>query len=300
MSSAATVQPLDAATLRQWPLPQPGADADKDARGRVLLLAGSPEIPGAAVLAAQAALRAGAGKVVIATVQSVAVPMAFAVPETRVIGLRQTPAGGIDPAAADELLEPLARADVLLVGPGMADEPGTERLVQRLRSARADVPLVLDALAMRAACSAGSAVSAGATPLLTPHAGEMAHLTGLAKETISADPIGCAIDAARRWGAVVALKGSSTVLADPAGRVWRYDGGDIGLATAGSGDVLCGLIGAFASRGVPLVQAAAWGIVVHGLAGRQLTRRHGTLGYLARELPGQVPRLLDELQAAAR
>lgn len=135
--------------------------------------------------------------------------------------------------------------------------------------------------------------------LLTPHAGERAHLSGADKSSVSANPHRAAKAAARRWNAVVALKGASTFIAVPNGRVWRHDGGNVGLAISGSGDVLAGLIAGLAARGASLEQAAAWGVALHARAGEQLAVRFGPLGYLARELPAAIPALMHALAVPA-
>ena len=133
--------------------------------------------------------------------------------------------------------------------------------------------------------------------LLTPHAGELAQLMGLSKDAVLADPHACAMDAARRWNAIVALKGALTVIAMPDGTSWTHAGGNIGLAISGSGDTLAGIITGLAARGAPLEQACAWGIALHALAGEQLALRFGILGYLAREIPAEIPALLRNLAA---
>ena len=282
---------LDARTVRDWPLPAVAQDADKEDRGRILVVAGSREIAGAAVLAATAALRAGAGKLVIATAGSMAAGMALCMPEARVIALPETAAGGFDLAGAPQLQEVAAACAAAVVGPGLMDEEGSGAFVAALLPWLSHCPVVLDALAMDAV----SRLAPFAQPvLLTPHAGEMAHLTGIAKEAIAADPHGVALDAARKWNAVVALKGATTVIASPDGRVWTHEGGDAGLATSGSGDTLAGVIGGLAARGASPEQACAWGIVLHAAAGAALSR-HTPLGFLARELPGEVPAALSEL-----
>jgi ADP-dependent NAD(P)H-hydrate dehydratase len=284
---------LDARLLRAWPLPRIAPDADKEVRGRVLVIAGSREIPGAAVLAGTAALRAGAGKLVIATGQSVAVQLALALPEARVIALPETVAGSFAAQAVDLLDESAQSADAALLGPGLMDERGSEEFVAGLLPTLAHAPVILDALAM-------NIVKAGrrlAQPvLLTPHAGEMAHLRGMSKEAVLANPQQAAADAAYEWNAVVALKGSATLIAAPSGGRWRHDARHPGLATSGSGDVLAGLIAGLAAQQVPLEQACAWGVVLHALAGMELARRLGPLGYLARELPAEIPRLMHRLK----
>jgi hydroxyethylthiazole kinase-like uncharacterized protein yjeF len=291
---------LDERLLRRWPLPLVPEDADKEDRGRALVVAGSREIPGAALLAGIAALRAGAGKLVVATAQSVAQPLALALPEARVIGLPETDGGALAPAAVELLADSAGRTRAALLGPGLMDGAGTCGLVEGLLPLLAHVPVVLDALAMDVVRQ-GSRFDQPV--LLTPHAGEMAHLLGWSKEEILADPLRAAGEAARRWNAVVAIKGATTVIATPRGDCWRHEGGHPGLATSGSGDVLAGLIAGLAARQAPLEQACAWGVVLHAGAGAALARRLGPLGFLARELAAQIPPLVSRLQrrpAAAR
>ncbi|HYE40680.1 MAG TPA: ADP/ATP-dependent (S)-NAD(P)H-hydrate dehydratase, partial [Ramlibacter sp.] len=172
MSRAACTE-VDGALLRAWPLPRPVPDGDKEERGRVLVIAGSAEMPGAATLAGIAALRAGAGKLVIATARSAAQSVAACVPEARVLALPETSDGGPSMHALP-LLQPLAgRVAAVLIGPGMVGREVTLALVHALLPLLRDVPVVLDALAMDSVRS----LRRFAQPvLLTPHAGEMAHL----------------------------------------------------------------------------------------------------------------------------
>lgn len=292
---------LDAAVLRAWPLPMPSPDGDKEQRGHVLILGGSREMPGAVILAATAALRAGAGKLTIATGASVAQLVAMALPEARVLGLEETEQGGFTQAAV-ERLDPLAdKVNAVLIGPGMQDEPATAALVRALlpRLGGSDTRVVLDACAMGVILHPGDQADPG-TPfrfnlpvILTPHAGEMAHLTGASKEEICADPDRHAAAAARRWNAVVALKGARTLVNAPGGERWQHEGGNAGLGTSGSGDTLAGIIAGLAARGASLPQAACWGVALHARAGELLAERFGVLGYLARELPDEIPALME-------
>jgi ADP-dependent NAD(P)H-hydrate dehydratase len=288
---------LDAATLRGWPLPALAREADKEVRGRVLVVAGSREIPGAAVLASTAALRAGAGKLVIATAQSVSVQMAFAVPEARVIALPETARGAFAGEGLALLHDAAKAADAALIGSGLMDEEACAQFVAALLPQLAHAPLVLDALAMNVLRDSGALKQ----PLLfTPHAGEMAHLLGRSKQDVLADPQQAALSAAQRWNGVVALKGAITLIAAPSGKRWRHEGGQPGLATSGSGDVLAGIIAGLLAQGASLEQACAWGVVLHASAGAGLAARLGPLGYLARELPAEIPALVKKLQRRAR
>jgi ADP-dependent NAD(P)H-hydrate dehydratase len=288
---------LDASLLRGWPLPEVPDDADKEVRGRVLVVAGSREIPGAALLAATAALRAGAGKLVIATARSVAAQLAFAVPEARVIALPETAQGAFSTEGLPLLEQCAQGADAALVGPGLMDEDGTAEFVAGLLPMLRHAPLVLDALAMNVVRGRGRLDQ---PVLLTPHAGEMAHLRGQGKEDIMKDPREAAVAASREWHSVIAMKGATTYITGPGGGRWSHDGGSAGLATSGSGDVLAGLVAGLAAQQAPLEQACAWGVVLHALAGARLGRRLGPLGYLARELPGEVPALLKKLRGPQR
>ena len=258
-----------------------------------LIIAGSREMPGAAWLAATAALRAGAGKLVVATAASVAPGLALRLPEARVIALIESAGGGLANAGIGAITAVLEAADALLIGPGLQDEATTCDFVGAalgLVNGAAHIAVILDALAMNVA---GPPFARPA--LLTPHAGEMAHLTGMTKEEVCNDPERTARTAAERWNAVVALKGATTFITSPQGRAWRHEGGTVGLATSGSGDTLAGIVTGLAARGAPLAQAAVWGVALHARAGDALTARLGPLGYLASEMPGEIPRLMHQL-----
>ncbi|MFC0252753.1 NAD(P)H-hydrate dehydratase [Massilia consociata] len=299
---ATAVHDIDTALLRSWPVPMPAVEGDKEIRGHVLVVGGSSEMPGAIILAATAALRAGAGKLTIATGQSVAQLVALAMPEARVIGLPEHASDGFSLDAVASL-DPLAeRVDAVLLGPGMRDEPATARLVHALlpRFDAAGTAVVLDACAMGALRypPAGQPWRFERPVVLTPHAGEMAHLTGIAKDDIVAQPDPQALDAAYTWNAVVALKGARTVIATPDGTLYQHEGGNVGLAISGSGDVLAGIIAGLAARGASLQQASCWGVALHARAGERLAERMGTLGYLAREISQEIPALLEQVAGA--
>jgi ADP-dependent NAD(P)H-hydrate dehydratase len=291
--------PLTPRTLRRWPLPQPADDADKEGRGRVLVVAGAPELMGAAVLAATAALRAGAGKLRIATVRSVAPYVALAVPEARVYALPETREGGLEPNAAEQLAELANGCRATLIGPGLVDAPAVEALLVRLLPAIDGTTLVLDSEAMMAVGGCHALLHRLATPaILTPHAGEMAGLLGIDKAEVEADRLGTARRAAEHFRAVVALKGAETLVVDPAGGAWSNRSGNVGLATSGSGDTLSGIVAGLAARGAEPARAAAWGVHLHGAAGDRLAERVGPLGYLARELLAEIPALMAALSPA--
>jgi ADP-dependent NAD(P)H-hydrate dehydratase len=288
---------VDDALLRAWPLPAADEDGDKESRGRVLVLAGSREMPGAAVLAGTAALRAGAGKLVIATPQSAAQAVAAAVPEARVIALPEGADGGPTFFGLPALQAVARSTACLLVGPGMIGHESTLAFVQMVLPLFRQSTVLLDALAMDLV---RSATRFEQPVILTPHAGEMAHLTGGAKEDLREVPAQAAQRQAQRWNAVVALKGATTCIATPAAGLWAHRSHAPGLGTSGSGDVLAGIIAGLAARGATPEQAAVWGVALHARAGEALARKQGTLGFLARELAAEVPALMEQLATAQR
>ena len=285
------------AFLRTMPLPRHQEGEDKDERGRVLAIAGSVEVPGGALLAGLAALRAGAGKVRIATCRSVAIPMAIAMPEARVIGLEETPRGGIAPTEAEGLARRVAEVDAVVVGPGMVDAEAAKALSTDLlrRTAGSEVPVVLDAAALRGLDDREAARGHAGRLIVTPHAGEMATLLGASREEVLADRLGAAQRAAAALQAVVVMKGGGSYIVSPDGRAWFCSQGNIGLATSGSGDTLAGVITGLLARGAPPLDATIWGVFLHAEAGDRLARRQGLLGFLARELLAEVPLIMAEL-----
>ena len=284
------------ALLRRMPLPRLHSDDDKESRGRVLVVGGSTLVPGAVLLAGEGALRAGAGKLQLATARAAAVGLSLVLPEALVVPLTQTRAGEIAGARAAAPLRGYAgETDALLIGPGMATLPSVGALLTAIVPHMADrATLVLDGAAVVALHEhPGLLTPRNGRAVLTPHAGEMASLLGIDKRDVEADPVATALHAAERFAAVVALKGPMTWIADPDGALLFYDGGSVGLGTSGSGDTLAGIVTGLAARGAPPMVAAAWGVWAHGSAGRILARRMATVGFLARELLAEVPALVS-------
>ena len=295
MASRRSASPklIDGALLRKWPLPMPAPGADKQVRGDVLVVAGSAEIPGAALLAATAALRAGAGRVQVATARSAASGLALALPEARVIGLAQTRAGEISPSGSRSLTAELDACKTLLLGPGMRDERAARALFRLFVGRGCEGRIVLDAAALRLLDRRKVVTgSMGRDIIATPHAAEMAQIWSCERAEVEAAPAPLAREAARTLGVVLVLKGAETVIAAPDGQLFCNVAGNPGLATAGSGDTLAGVIAGLAARGAEPLQAAVWGVWVHAKAGEALARKVGPLGYLAHELSAEVPRLL--------
>jgi hydroxyethylthiazole kinase-like uncharacterized protein yjeF len=286
---------LDAEQLRRFPLPYHPDDGDKEDRGRLLAVAGSRELPGAALLAGIGALRAGAGKLQIATAASIAVQIGVAVPEARVIGLQETKEGCIAEREVDRLIEWAGAAQAVLLGCGLQHGAPLDTLLDRLFEARLDVPLVLDAAVLGSLADRAQALKSWpGGSILLPHAGEMARLLGCKREEVYAHPLPAARRAAEAYGAVTLIKGQYSHIVHPDGRAFRFKGGGVGLATSGSGDTLAGIVGGLAARRADPLSAVMWGVYLHGEAGRRLSREVGRVGFLARELLDLVPGLMEQ------
>jgi hydroxyethylthiazole kinase-like uncharacterized protein yjeF len=283
--------------LRAMPLPRLGHETDKHARGHVLVFSGGDNVPGAALLVGESALRVGCGKVRVVATPLSAVSVAAALPEARLIAVSPNRAGEIPASCADELAEHIEQADCVIAGAGMIDQEEAGALAERLLRAETRA-LVLDA-----ACVTGLRDRAHARArdpervVMTPHAGELATLLGISIEEVRAEPARTGRDAARRYNCTIVVKGARTYVVTPDEPVLRHDGGCVGLATSGSGDVLTGAIGGLMARGLNARQGASWGVFAHGRAGATLSETIAPLGFLAREISGQLPGILARVQA---
>lgn len=291
--SSGRVTRISQTLLRKWPLPQPSADGDKNSRGNVLVVGGEVAIPGAIVLAGIAALRAGAGKLQLATCRSIAPLVGVAVPEALSLGLDETRDGLIAAGAASALDELLRENDALLIGTGMKGDKEEQRFVLNLLE-RCNTSVILDAGAIDSLASAPDALHKfEGNAVITPHLGEMSRMLSIKPADISQDPEQYSLDTAAALNAVVVLKGSRTFIASPRGDLFRYESGDIGLATSGSGDTLAGVVAGLVARGTDPLHASLWAVFLHGSAGNRLAKRMGRIGYLARELLDEIPPIMN-------
>lgn len=272
---------LDRAALRAHPLP-PVIDGDKESKGRLLLIAGSREVPGAALLAGTAALRSGAGKLRIATADSVAAEVGTAMPEARVIALPD------DQTAADMIAEHAGKVDAVVAGPGLADGEICAKIAGALL--RSQAALALDAAMLNRLQPQKN--DREPAPILLPHAKELAALLGCDEDEIERAPIACGALAAQRYRALVLVKGVTSHVVTPGGDSWTYEGGAPGLGVSGSGDVLAGIVGGLLARGAEPLSALLWSVWLHGEAGAKLAAKVGPIGFLAREIADQIPALL--------
>ncbi|MGZ6827673.1 MAG: NAD(P)H-hydrate dehydratase [Mycobacteriales bacterium] len=254
--------------LRAWPLPVPDDGGSKHDRGTVHVVGGAPSTPGAVLLAALAALRVGAGRLQVTTVPETSVALGVTLPEAAVQGSADLATAGASPA------------DAVVLGPGLLDDGDLERVVAGV-ARDATGGLVVDAVALTRLPP-----TLPERCVLTPNAGELRALVG---EGEDADLV---VEASSRYGVVVATHGW---VAAPDGRRWRNETGNVGLGTSGSGDVLSGAVGGLLARGADPAQAACWGLYLHAVAGDRLAERLGRLGFLARELLDELPRVLAGL-----
>jgi len=281
---------LTRAALKSFPLPLV-VDGDKETKGRILVIAGSRHVAGAALLTATAAMRAGAGKLRMISVEELAVPTALAMPEAMVIGLEEAKDGGFTRSAVKQIRDEADRVDVVVAGPGMAQARTCEALAQTLLESPACI--VLDAALLHSLkpLSAGKCGS-DQPPVLLPHSGELASLLDCDENDIDLDPIGCGLRAAERYRANVLVKGVTSHVVAVDGRAWTFRGGAAGLGVSGSGDTLAGIVGGLLARGADSLTALLWSVLLHGEAGEALSRKVGPIGFLAREIPKEIPALL--------
>ncbi len=270
-------RPADPTTKRVWALPALPArpeDSHKGDYGRVVVAAGSAGMGGAAVLASQAALRAGAGRVTCACPQAV---LPFFAPFPCVM------TAVLEEAVVSALA---SKAEALCVGPGLGKAPETASIVRALL-AGSKAPAVVDADAL-AALDASTLAALKDRAVLTPHPGEMASLTGSTVKVVQTDRRELAKDYAGRHGLVVVLKGHGTVVTDGL-RLAVNATGNAGMATAGTGDVLSGVIAALLAQGMQPFEAAYLGVYLHGLAGDLAAKEKGLHSLIATDVLDCLP-----------
>jgi hydroxyethylthiazole kinase-like uncharacterized protein yjeF len=265
-------------------------DANKGAFGTLLVIAGSAGMAGASALSALSGLRAGAGLVMLALPESLIDVASVLAPEAVLRHLPETAArthGG--PGALDAALALAEKADAVAMGPGMGQNDDVARFIQEF-ARRVSKPLLVDADGLNALARTPDALRARTAPTaLTPHPGEMGRLMNCATVDVQADRIGTVRAAAERYGVTVLLKGSRTLIAEPGGRWAINRRGTAALATAGSGDVLTGVIGAYLGQGLSAFDAARAGAYVHALAGEAAAESLGNIGVLAGDVRDHLP-----------
>lgn len=269
-------------------LPSRARDAHKGDFGRVLVIAGSAGMPGAALLSALGALRGGAGLVTLATVKEIVPWIVCAAPSAMFVGLPATRRGGLSTRSLDELRERASGCDVLAIGPGLGRHRETATVI-RAMVAESRIRVVLDADGLNAFEGRPELLAERSCPLvLTPHPGEFARLDGPPTPRDGDERRSRAAEFARRTNSVVLLKGAKTVITDGS-RFRMNTTGNPGMASGGSGDVLTGIIAALSARMVPF-DAASLGAHVHGLAGDLAAREGSETSLIATDLLSALPR----------
>lgn len=281
-------------------IPRRGPDSNKFSSGSVLVVGGSAAFSGAPVLAALGATRAGAGYVTVAAPAS-AVPMIAAkVLEVMVTAFPDDPESGPRRGSSRIAVQRADRAQAMVLGPGLGRLAATQKFARDV-AAHAKLPLVLDAdgLIAHATDDGLEQLARRSDPtVLTPHSGELARLLGISSAEVDAKRLEHVRAAAARAGSVVVLKGDDTLVAEPGGAVAISRGGAPALATAGTGDVLAGVLGAFLAKGVEPFTAACAAVLIHVRAGVLAADTVGLEGVIASDVIGALPRVRAERRPA--
>ena len=249
----------------------------------MLGVGGNHGMSGAVRLAGEAALRSGAGKVTLATRSEHAALVNVACPELMVRGVED----------AQQIQALLGQVDVLVTGTGLGQTSWSDDMLQACL--KSTVPIVIDAdgLNLLARLKLDSAVQAQKNWIMTPHPAEAGRLLDCSSGEIQSDRVGAALRLAERYGAVVALKGCGTVVAEPQGRYAICPFGNPGMASAGTGDVLAGVIGAMVAQGLDVWRATLAGVLAHALAGDLAAAQTGERGMLASDITAHLPAVLN-------
>jgi ADP-dependent NAD(P)H-hydrate dehydratase / NAD(P)H-hydrate epimerase len=277
-------------------LPRRPANSHKGTFGHTAVIAGSVGKTGAAVMASLSALRAGAGMVTLAVPESLEARLPSRPWEIMTLPLPETADHTISLSAEKALLQFLEGKAAAAIGPGLSAQAETQELVRNLIRQN-EIPTVLDADGLNAFGEKAALLSQARAPLiLTPHPGEMARLSGLSTEKIQRDRPEAAGQFSQEHRVHVVLKGARTVVADPSGLLSINPTGNPGMATAGTGDVLTGIIAGLLSQGLSAAGAAKLGVYLHGLAGDLAAAQRGPMGLIAGDLIEQIPAAIRSLK----
>jgi ADP-dependent NAD(P)H-hydrate dehydratase / NAD(P)H-hydrate epimerase len=283
---------IGSAVLRE--VPRRGAESTKFTSGNVFIIGGSRGLTGAPCMSALAAMRSGAGYVTVGAPASLELSFTVRLLEAMMVGLPEDGDGHLDPAGVEPVLEAVGRADAVVLGPGLSKDPDAQALVRAV-APRIDVPLLIDADGINALAGHFEDVLRQRRwpTVLTPHAGELGRLLGVDSKDVERARLRHAREAAARSKAFVVLKGDDTLVVAPSGRVAVSHGGAPALATAGTGDVLSGVIGAMLAKGMPVATAACAGVFVHVRAGQLAAAPHGPDGVIASDVISALPAALS-------
>lgn len=268
--------------------------AHKGDYGRLLIIAGSVGMTGAAFLASEAALRSGCGLVTLGLPESLNSIAEKRLTEVITKPLPETKEKTLSKKALSEIIVLLKNKDAAVIGPGLSQHKQTKALVLSLLP-KLDIPAVLDADALNSLAGKVSAVKKAKAPLImTPHPGEMSRLINVKTKDIQKNRKTVALDFAKKYNVTLVLKGHNTVVANPKHKIYVNKTGNPGMATAGSGDVLCGIIGSFLAQGAIPYEAAKQGVYLHGLAGDLAAKKVGEVSLIAGDILAKVPEAIKQ------
>jgi ADP-dependent NAD(P)H-hydrate dehydratase len=289
---------IDHAALARHPLPGVAGDSDKDGRGSVLVIGGTRETPGGVLLAGRASLRSGAGRLCLATIESVSAALAVGLPEARVVSLVETEKGSIEQSATEDLVSLMTQYDAVLLGSGTVDPDTITDLVRVLLcEATPDTTVVLDAAALAVVTSHPEVIrTSSAKVVLIPNPKEMGRLLERDEQSVCDAPARSLLDAVDSLGKPAALRGADTWITAPGEAIYVERNGTPALATAGSGDVLAGALTGLLARGAPPLNSMLWSVHAHAMTGNALAREVG-LGFLASELVDALPVTFSSINA---
>lgn len=272
------------------------ADSHKSSYGHLLVIAGSPGMTGAACMAGEAAMRIGAGLTTIALPESLNPIMEVKTTEVMTIGVPETADRTVGPESWGRIKDALANKTAVLIGPGLGNKKGVFELIEKLVT-DIEAPFIIDADGLNAVAKDLSVLKGRkAEVILTPHPGEMSRLLQTTINEVQANRLSSAERLSEMTGATVVLKGAGTIIAGK-GQVFINPTGNPGLATAGTGDILAGMIGGLLAQGYGPVDAASAGAYIHGMAGDAVKELNGEAGMVATDLLAHIPKLLNSLIA---
>jgi ADP-dependent NAD(P)H-hydrate dehydratase / NAD(P)H-hydrate epimerase len=276
-------------------MPERMPDSHKGTYGHLLIIAGSAGKTGAGVLAARAALRSGVGLVTVAVPESLNDIFEEKLTEEMTVPLPETSDRSISHNALDKLLELLEGKTAAAIGPGISRNKDTARLVRELLP-KLKIPVVLDADALNILSEDEAPLDNMTAPvILTPHPAEAGRLLGFHTVQVQTDRPGAALELAKAHHCTVALKGARTLIASPDGKFYVNPTGNPGMATAGTGDVLTGIVSSFLAQGLDAGDAALLGVYAHGLAGDIASDEKGQAGLIAGDLIEALPMAIRTL-----
>lgn len=276
-------------------LPKRAEDAHKGSCGQVITIAGSVGMTGAAVMTAQSCLAMGAGLSILGTPKSLNPIVAAKVTEVITKPLPETPEQTVGLNSYDEIMELVKNADCLTIGPGLGRNNEVVNLIRRLIP-KVNIPMVIDADGLFALAGNLHILQEKTSPvIITPHPGEMAMLLGITTAEVQKDRLGVAQRFAQEYQLVVVLKGARTIIADSKGNTFINSTGNPGMATAGCGDVLTGMLAGLLAQDVSAINAAKAGVFLHGLAGDLVLEEKGEYSLIASDLITKIPAAIYEL-----